>query len=204
MTRTYRMKVRAERHADTRRRILEAAVHLHRTGDAQRITITEVAKLAGVERPTVLRHFHDRISLLMACTFGDPVPAQHAADWAREPNPEARLALALTEQYAWYRRNRPALQQLEALTDDRLSASREAKQALRNRAYEVLSRGWAVDEADRPRLLMAIRHAFEFWSWFSLAESGIADEDAVTFMVDVVRGVESRWSRSALTGADGG
>src|SRR4029077_1233165 len=154
MTRTYRMKVRAERHADTRRRILEAAVHLHRTGDAQRITITEVAKLAGVERPTVLRHFHDRISLLMACTFGDPVPAQHAADWAREPNPEARLALALTEQYAWYRRNRPALQQWEALTDDRLSASREAKQALRNRAYEVLSRGWAVDEADRPRLLM--------------------------------------------------
>lgn len=187
------MGVRAERHADTRRRIVDAALHLHRTLDPQRITVTEIAKLAGVERPTVLRHFHDRISLLMACTFGDPVPAEHAADWAREPNPEVRLTRALSEQYGWYRRNRAMLHQLLDLTeaDEGLAPRRAARLQMRERVHRILSKGWPVRESRRPRLLLAIRHAFDFWPWLSLADSGLTDDQAVRFMVEMVRDVAS-------------
>jgi DNA-binding transcriptional ArsR family regulator len=58
------MKVRAERHAETRRRILEAAVHLNGTVGPHPTTISDIARLAGVERPTVLRHLRDRFSLV--------------------------------------------------------------------------------------------------------------------------------------------
>src|SRR5205807_10378752 len=78
MTRRYRMKLRAERKADTRGRIVAAAAHLHRTLGPDRTTISDIARLAGVERPTVLRHFPDRLSLAMACLLPgleqDPTP----------------------------------------------------------------------------------------------------------------------------------
>jgi AcrR family transcriptional regulator len=191
MTRAYRMGVRAERHADTRRRIVDAALHLHRTVEPQRITVTEIAKLAGVERPTVLRHFHDRISLLMACTFGDPVPAEHAADWGLEPDPEVRLTRALSEQYGWYRRNRAMLHQLLDLieADEALAPKREARRDMRNKAHRILLKGWVVRDSVRPRLVLAIQHAFDFWPWLSLADSGLTDDEAVHFMVEMVRDV---------------
>lgn len=187
------MQVRGERHAATRRRIVEVALQLHRTVDPHQITITEIAKLAGVERPTVLRHFHDRVSLLMACTFGDPVPAEHAAQWALEPDPEVRLSKALVDQYAWYRRNRKMLHHLLDLieSDHTFAPTRTAMLHMRGRAYQVLSEGWAVRESNRPRLLIAVRHAFDFWSWLSLAESGLTDDQASSFMVEMVRGIAS-------------
>jgi AcrR family transcriptional regulator len=187
------MRVRAERHADTRRRIVQATLKLHHTLDPQKITVTEIAKLAGVERPTVLRHFQDRASLLMACTFGDPAPAEHAADWALERDPEVRLSRALSEQYAWYRRNRKMLHHLLDLveSDDALAPKRQAMRKMRQSAYDVLSEGWVVRPSARPRLRLSVQHAFDFWPWLSLAESGLTDEQAVSFMVQMVRGITS-------------
>src|SRR5438309_6397847 len=101
MTRPYRMKIRAERRADTHRRILEAATRLHRTRGPDRTTTSDIARLAGVEPPTVTRHFPDRAPLVIAClTPGqeqDPPPTPDA--WADIADPEARLAWALTAVY---------------------------------------------------------------------------------------------------------
>ncbi len=57
--RTYTLKQRAERQAQTRRRITEATVELHRTVGPARTTISEIAKRAGVQRLTVYNHFPD-------------------------------------------------------------------------------------------------------------------------------------------------
>ncbi|HVH62720.1 MAG TPA: TetR/AcrR family transcriptional regulator [Candidatus Dormibacteraeota bacterium] len=194
MTRAYHMKARAERHADTRRRIVEAALQLHRTMDPQRITVTEIARRAGVERPTVLRHFNDRVSLLMACTFGDPIPAEHADDWALEPNPEVRLATALSEQYSWYRRNHKMLHHLLDLieSDTSLTPRRAVMEQMRKRAHEVLCAGWDVRKSVRPKLELAVQHAFDFWSWLSLAEAGLTDEQASEFTFEMVRDIAHR------------
>ena len=82
MTRKYELKRRAERQEETRRRIVEAAVDLHRTKGAARTTLSDVARGAGVQRHTLYRHFPDERALFTACSglfyelnpFPDPEP----------------------------------------------------------------------------------------------------------------------------------
>jgi len=191
MTRAYRMKVRADRHAETRRRIVEAAVRVQQMVGPRRATISQIARLAGVERPTVLRHFGDRVSLLRACTFGDPMP--DAAAWEPVADPEIRLSRALSETYAWFRRNQALLSHLFEMLegDDSLASKREVMWQQRNLAHRVVAEGWPVPESVRRNLELALRHALNFWTWRSLAESGLTDDEAARRMVDLVRAVAS-------------
>src|SRR3954464_14335334 len=99
-TRPYNKRRRAELEEETRRRITEATVELHRTVGPARTTISAIAEKAGVQRLTVYRHFPDERDLLAACSAhwlgADPPPDPSA--WT-EPRP------ALRELYSWYRRN---------------------------------------------------------------------------------------------------
>src|SRR6266851_6606729 len=108
MARRYRLKARAERQENNRRRIVEAAYRLHMTIGASRATTSAIARLSGVRRPTVQRHFPDLVSLFMACTLHgmrvDPPP--DPASWQRVADPARRLLTALMELYPYYGRNR--------------------------------------------------------------------------------------------------
>ena len=66
--RKYELKKRAEPLAETRRRITEATVELHRTVGPAATQINEVARRAGVQRVTVYNHFPDDAALLSACS----------------------------------------------------------------------------------------------------------------------------------------
>src|SRR5438552_15155801 len=68
MARKYQLKRRAERQEETRQRIVEATIALHQTVGGAGATISAIAARAGVERPTVYRHFPDERALLTACT----------------------------------------------------------------------------------------------------------------------------------------
>ena len=59
MTRTYTLKRRAEQQAETRKRIVEAAVELHGSIGPAATTISMVAERAGVQRHTFYAHFPD-------------------------------------------------------------------------------------------------------------------------------------------------
>ena len=185
------MKIRAERQADTHRRILEAATRLHRTRGPDRTMISDIARLAGVEPPTVTRHFPDRVSLVIAClTPGleqDPPPRPDA--WAEIADPEARLPWALTAVYRHYRRNRVLLSVMADETNAEFAPVREAGRPMRAHAHAVLAEGWPVSESARPRLLTAIAHAFSFWAWVSMADLDLSDDAAAALMLDMVRGV---------------
>ena len=78
MTRPYVMKRRAERQAETRRRIVEAAVELHGSVGPARTNTSMVAERAGVQRHTLYAHFPDERSLYLACSGlmaeRDPLP----------------------------------------------------------------------------------------------------------------------------------
>jgi AcrR family transcriptional regulator len=66
MPRTYTLRRRAERQAETRLRIVEAAIELHGTVGPALTTLSMVAERAGVQRHTLYAHFPDEWSLYLA------------------------------------------------------------------------------------------------------------------------------------------
>ena len=105
------MKRRAERVQETRRRIAEAAMELHRTVGPARTTVSAIAEKAGVQRHTYYAHFPELKDLYRACTARhmerDPLP--DPSRWAEIPGPEERLRRALSEVYAYYGGNEALL-----------------------------------------------------------------------------------------------
>ena len=107
MARSYKLKRRAERQAETRRRIVDATIELHGTVGPGRTTVSMVADRAGVQRHTVYAHFPDEWDLHLACSGDhlarDPLP--EPAAWRQIDDPGQRLRAALRDVYAWYARN---------------------------------------------------------------------------------------------------
>jgi AcrR family transcriptional regulator len=193
MARRYRLKARARRQDDNRQRIVEAAYQLHMTIGASRASASAIARLAGVRRPTVQRHFPDLATLFMACTLHgmqlDPPP--DTAAWQAIADPGRRLMVALTELYPSFRRRRavyldipnfegvPGLEALFAAQKQQMEWQRGA-----------LAEGWDVPDSQREWLLAALGHAIDFWTWRSLTEGqGLDDEKAALLMAEMVKGI---------------
>lgn len=107
VSRTYTLKKRAESQAETRRRIVEAAVELHSTVGPALTTISMIAERAGVQRHTVYAHFPDDRSMNMACSGlvheRDPLP--DAGPWRSIEDQTERLYTGLAAIYGWYERH---------------------------------------------------------------------------------------------------
>jgi AcrR family transcriptional regulator len=107
MARNYTLKRRAESQAETRQRIVNAAIDLHGSVGPANTTVSMIAEKAGVQRHTFYSHFPDERSMLMACSGHslelDPLP--DAAPWRAIADPAERLNAGLTAIYAWYARN---------------------------------------------------------------------------------------------------
>jgi len=107
MARTYTLKRRAEQQAETRRRIVKAAVDLHGSVGPAQTTFSMVAERAGVQRHTLYAHFPDERSLLLACSAHtmDRDPPPDAAPWRAIGDRRERLRTGLAAIYDWYDRN---------------------------------------------------------------------------------------------------
>lgn len=180
------MTRRAEQQAETRRRIVEAAVELHGSVGPAQTTISMVAERAGVQRHTFYAHFPDEWSLVLACSGlsleRDPLP--DAAPWRAIGDPQQRLRTGLRAIYGWYARNadlagcvmrdaehHPLTQKIVSL---RLGPPMAAWR-------EVL--GIGLNARQRALLNLAVG----YFTWRSLArESGLKPEAAVAAMVDAV------------------
>ncbi|MFL4994655.1 MAG: TetR/AcrR family transcriptional regulator, partial [Microvirga sp.] len=107
MTRTYTLKKRADRQAETRRRIVEAAVDLHGSVGPALTSLSMVAERAGVQRHTLYAHFPDERSLFLACSGlaleRDPLP--DAVAWRSIEDRDGRIRIGLSALYGWYERN---------------------------------------------------------------------------------------------------
>src|SRR5919107_211730 len=104
--RKYQKIRRAEQQAETRQRIIEAMVALHREVGPARTTISAIAERAGVERLTVYRHFPDETSMFEACTahYATEVPGPDPTAWAGIEDAGERFRAALLAFYDYYRR----------------------------------------------------------------------------------------------------
>jgi AcrR family transcriptional regulator len=190
--RPYRLKARAERQQDTQRRIAAAAASLHEQVGPARTTIAEVARRAGVQRPTVYKHFPTERELVAACQNHfltehpppDPGPALALAE------PAERVRAVLGPLYGWYRsteamtgnvqRDRRLLPDLDALLAD--GADRE----LEALAHE-LARAFGRQGRARTNTRALTRLALEFSTWQRLAHDGLSDAAAADLMAQTVR-----------------
>ena len=195
--RKYEMNKRAERQRQTRRKIVEATVELHRTRGPANTTISEIAKRAGVNRLTVYNHFPDITDLLKACSrsWTERHPAPAPSPWVRIGDPQQRLRTALTELYSFYARTEPmrgnvlrdaeTMPELAALLEGSIVPYLEA-------VRDLLAEGWEVGDERRKRLLATIKLAIDFHTWRSLErESGLSREEAVESMLEAVRSAVS-------------
>lgn len=107
MARQYNLGKRAESQAETRLRIVEAAVELHGSVGPARTTISMVAERAGVQRHTLYAHFPDERALMMACSglSMERNPPPDPSHWRAIRDPDERLRTGLRAIYDWYGRN---------------------------------------------------------------------------------------------------
>lgn len=186
MARTYTLKRRAEQQAETRRRIVEAAVELHGSVGPALTTVSMVAERAGVQRHTFYAHFPDERSLTLACSGlvfeRDPLP--DAEPWRKIEDPRERLGAGLRAIYDWYVRNADLTACV--LRDGEHHALTREMNELRTgapmRAYhEVLG----AELNARQRALLGL--ALSFFTWRTLTrESGLKQGAAVAAMVQAI------------------
>ena len=186
MKRTYVLKRRAEQQAETRRRIVEAAIDLHSSIGPALTTFSMVAERAGIQRHTLYAHFPDERSLNLACSGlameRDPLP--DAEPWRAITDQRARLRTGLLAIYGWYERNAAlaacVLRDAEyhALTKE-ISEMRLGPPMATYR--EVL--GAKLTAKQRAVLWLAL----SFFTWRSLAlEGGLKRATAVDAMVQAI------------------
>jgi AcrR family transcriptional regulator len=184
--RTYTLKRRAEKQAETRQRIVEAAVELHSTRGPAQTPLSLVAERAGVQRHTFYAHFPDERSLLMACSGlafeRDPPP--DAVRWRGIENRRERLRTGLRALYDWYERN--AQRAACVLRDAEVHPLVKEINVLRMGPVMMAHRevlGAGLDERQRALLQLSLT----FYTWRSLArESGLSQDAAVEIMVQAI------------------
>jgi AcrR family transcriptional regulator len=190
MPRTYTLKERARRQAETHRRIVEAAVELHSTVGPAATTLSMIAARAGVQRHTLYAHFPEERALFLACselaTSRDPLP--DAEGWRGIADREARLRVGLTAIYAWYERNASLLACV--LRDaEHHALTREVHEQRAGPAvaawHDVL--GAELSAAQRAMLHLAL----SFFTWRTLVQDGRLDRPvAVEIMARAIEQAE--------------
>lgn len=188
MARTYTLKRRAEQQAETRRRIVEAAVDLHGSIGPALTSLSMVAERAGVQRHTLYAHFPDERSLFMACSGlvmeRDPLP--DAGLWRAIEDRHERLRTGLAAIYGWYERNASIAgcvlrdAEFHALTRE----VSEIRMGPFMAAYhEVL--GTKLSAKQRAMLGLAL----SFYTWRSLTrDGGLAQGAAIGAIVQAIEG----------------
>ena len=179
MKRKYELKRRAERQAETRRRIVAAAVELHTEVGPAETSISSIARRAGVQRHTVYAHFPDEETLFRACS-------QHWQE--KHPLPDVsglELRDALTTLYGWYEETEQAVVLLarDAHLYPEIWAARETRLA---RVADEL----AAPIGRRRVMRAAVGHAVAFDTWRSLVRTeGLSTREATDAMVAFVKSV---------------
>jgi AcrR family transcriptional regulator len=193
--RPYRQKVRAERQAETRQRIIESAVALHLERGPAQTSINAIAERAGVNRVTVYRHFPDARTLLEACSAHarrlNPPPDLNR--WRQIEDPRQRTEVALTQLYDYFRRTEDGWSNV--LRDAELAPivkemAQERRLTYLREARDVLLAAWPKRRARRPLLRAVLGLAVDFRTWQTLARrEELDDRAAVALMVHLASAV---------------
>lgn len=182
--RAYRLGKRAQQQAETRRRIVEAAVDLHSTIGPAHTTVAQIAERAGVQRHTYYAHFPQEWDLLLACSGlaleRDPLPDPEQLR-SLAPGRE-RIAAGLERFYRWYSRNQE--QAACVLRDAEHHEPTRRIVALRMAPVFEAALGCMAEGLEaRPRALLEV--AIDFSCWRALGRN-CGPEQAASLMSDAI------------------
>ena len=193
MAREYRLKRRAVGQELTRRRIVEATVELHTTLGPAHTSMVAIAGRAGVERPTLYRHFPTMSDLFSACSshLWAQSPPPDPEPWLKINDPEVRLRQGLLELYTYYSDHElglwKILRDLEDMPELRPFAARRI--AHRQRVCDVLASAWPDRGKQQQFLIAALTHAIDFFAWRSLGRQGLTNKEAIELIVTLVQAI---------------
>ena len=191
MVRKYQLKQRAQSQEQTRQRIVKATVALHTTLGPAHTSMVAIAQQAGVERPTLYRHFPTMSDLFSACSshLWEQSPPPDPEPWLRINDPEARLRQGLMELYTYYSHHElglwKILRDLEDMPELRPFAARRI--AHRQRMREVFASAWPDRGNKQKFLTAALAHATVYFAWRSLRRQRLNDEEAIDVIANLVR-----------------
>jgi AcrR family transcriptional regulator len=190
-SRKYELKARAEKQAETRRRIVEATSGLHEEVGPARTTVAEIARRAGVQRLTVYNNFPNETELFAACgehSMAKNPPPDPSAALALD-DPAERLRAVLGPLYLWYRHSARGFENLQR--DRLVMPALDAVMRIRvDHSLSSLAGPLAAAFAPKGRsekgVRAAVALALDFWTWRRLSGEGISDDDAADLMVGAV------------------
>jgi len=184
--RKYELKARADSQRKTGDRIAAAATSLHEEVGIANTTVADIARRAGVQRPTVYAHFPDLAALLPACTahwLGEnPLPDLGPVFAIEDPIERLREALVLF--YSWYRKTATMQQRLLSERTPVSVLDKWLEQSMDPVFAEIaagLAAGFSHAEAG---VLVAL--ALDFWTWRRLDREGLDDAAAAELMAEVM------------------
>ena len=190
-TRRYELKQRAERERQTRESIVRATAELHAEVGPAATTVAEIARRAGVSRPTVYKHFPDEAELFPLCQahFLSEHPPPDLGDAFALEDPVERVSAVLTLMYGWYReagsmtanvqRDRGALPALDELL-------KQTGDAVLDYAASMLAAGFGVRGRAAERLRTLLRVGLDFWTWRQLNVQGLDDTESAALIAEAV------------------
>jgi AcrR family transcriptional regulator len=185
--RPYKLGKRADQQAQTRRRIVEAAVDLHSSVGPAQTTVAQIAERAGVQRHTYYAHFPTEWDLLQACSgFAlerDPLPEAEA--FALLPAGAGRVSAGLSRFYAWFARN----EQMAAcvLRDaDHHQLTRDIVHLRMAPAFVAANEILGEGLGPRSRAVLAL--ALDFASWRNLSQT-CSPAEAASLMSEAILAV---------------
>jgi AcrR family transcriptional regulator len=189
--RRYELKARAESQRETRERIVQATMELHKEVGPARTTVAEIARRAGVQRLTVYNHFPEDVALFGACQAHwmdlHPLPDLSAA--LALPDPTKRVRAVLRAFYAWYRDTAPMAEKIQRDRGAVPALDTLMKQTADVRLAELtgaLTDGFRTRGRRAERQRAVIRLALDFWTWRRLGREGLDDAAAADLMADLV------------------
>lgn len=188
MKRSYRLGKRAETAAATRQRILDAALELAQSIGPRAATISEIARMAGVERLTVYNHFPDDAALWSAvdAQWQDRHPRPNPAALTGIADPMKRLLTGLDALYGWYEDSEAMSRWLErdGATMPGLAGPMAERETYLAELEATLLAGWSAT----PWSAAALRAGLIFATWDSLCRgSGLARDEAAALVVAWVK-----------------
>ena len=188
MTRSYRLKQRAQRQDQTRQRIVDATIELHQANGIAATSISDIAERAKVAKVTVYRHFPDQEALVSACSgqYFERHPMPDPDNWRYLKDPHDRFRHGLQEIYAYHRETELMIAQV--LPEARDLPIMEPYHAYWRNVVDVLAAPFEGRTKPEELLRAALALAVSFETWYLLVHSHeLEDVQIIKLMMRMVQ-----------------